>query len=284
MKIPVLLLGLFTWCWCAQGGEAAAVRVISQTVGTDELLLAVAAPSQIAALSHLATKPEFSGAAEAAKSYPQLALNCDLEGALKYNPTLLLCADYSRAEIVAQARRAGIKVIVLTQYRTMEDAYANLRLIARELGPEAVARAERVIADCERRIAVLRERLQGVKPVRVIAPSTYGMIPGDETTFQDLCDHAGAENLAATLGKLHGHQAPPTEQMLTWPVDRLVVPGDDVAEALAQYKAIPPYEYMASVKENRAVLLKHYQLSCVSHLRIEGYELLARELHPERFP
>jgi len=203
---------------------------------------------------------------------------------LKYNPTLLLCADYSRAEIVAQARRAGIKVIVLTQYRTMEDAYANLRLIARELGPEAVARAERVISDCERRIAVLRERLQGVKPVRVIAPSTYGMIPGDETTFQDLCDHAGAENLAATLGKLHGHQAPPTEQMLTWPVDRLVVPGDDVAEALAQYKAIPPYEYMASVKENRAVLLKHYQLSCVSHLRIEGYELLARELHPERFP
>jgi iron complex transport system substrate-binding protein len=41
---------------------------------------------------------------------------------------------------------------------------------------------------------------------------------------------------------------------------------------------------MASLKENRAVLIKHYQLSCVSHRRIEGYELLARELHPERFP
>jgi iron complex transport system substrate-binding protein len=283
MKIPVLLLGLFTWCWCVQGGEAAAVRVISQTVGTDELLLALAAPAQIAALSHLAREPEFSAVAEEAKRYPQLALNGDLENALQYNPTLLLCADYSRAEIVAQARRAGIKVIVLSHYRTMEDAYDNLRLIARELGPDAGARAERVIADCERRIAVLHKRLQGVRLVRVIAPSSYGMIPGDESTFQDLCDHAGAENLAATLGNLHGHEAPPTEQMLTWPVERLVVPGDDVAEALAQYKAIPPYEYMASVKENRAVLLKHYQLSCVSHLRIEGYELLARELHPERF-
>ena len=284
MKIPVLLLGLFTWCWCAQGGEVSAVRVISQTVGTDELLLAVADPSQVAALSHLARKPEFSAVAEEAEKYPQLAQNCDLEGALKYNPTLLLCADYSRVEIVSQARRAGLKVIVFSRYRTMEDAYTNLRLIARELGPDAEVRAERVIADCERRIAVLRERLQGVKLVRVIAPSNYGVIPGDDSTFQDLCDHAGAENLAATLGKLHGHQAPPTEQMLTWPIDRLVVPGNVVEDALAPFRSIPPYAYMASLKENRAVLLKHYQLSCVSHLRIEGYELLARELHPERFP
>jgi len=284
MKIPVLLLGLFTWCWCAQGGEVSAVRVISQTVGTDELLLAVADPSQVAALSHLARKPEFSAVAEEAEKYPQLAQNCDLEGALKYNPTLLLCADYSRVEIVSQARRAGLKVIVFSRYRTMEDAYTNLRLIARELGPDAEVRAERVIADCERRIDVLRERLQGVKLVRVIAPSNYGVIPGDDSTFQDLCDHAGAENLAATLGKLHGHQAPPTEQMLTWPIDRLVVPGNVVEDALAPFRSIPPYAYMASLKENRAVLLKHYQLSCVSHLRIEGYELLARELHPERFP
>jgi len=284
MKISALLLALLAWCWCARGGEPAAARVISQTVGTDELLLAVAEPSQVAALSHLAGKAEFSAVSEAARNYPQLTLNCDLEGVLKYRPTLLLCADYSRAEFVSQARRAGLKVIVLTRYRTMADAYENLRLVAREIGPEAEARAERVIADCERRVAVLRERLSGVKPVRVIAPSNYGVIPGDDTTFQDLCDHAGAENLAATLGGLHGHEAPPTEQMLTWPVDRLVVVGEVVADALVPFKKIPPYQYMASVKENRAVLLRHYQISCVSHHRIEAYELLARQLHPERFP
>ena len=284
MKIPVLFLGLLAWCYCAQAGDLAAVRVVSQTVGTDELLLAVADPSQVAALSHLSRQPEFTAVAEEAKHYPQLAINCELEGVLKYNPTLLLCADYSRAEIVNQARRAGVKVIVFSRYRTMEDAYENLRIIARELGPDAVARAERLIADCERRVTVLRERLQGVKPVRVIAPSTYGVIPGDDSTFQDLCDHAGAENLAATLGKLHGHEAPPTEQMLTWPIDRVVVAGEVVADALIPFKNISPYQYMAALKENRAALVKHYQLSCVSHHRIEAYELLARQLHPERFP
>jgi iron complex transport system substrate-binding protein len=41
---------------------------------------------------------------------------------------------------------------------------------------------------------------------------------------------------------------------------------------------------MPAVREGRAVLLKPHLLSCVSHYRIDGYEMLARALHPEVFP
>ncbi len=283
MKKAVLFFALFLLRLMAQAAEAGPVRVVSQTVGTDELLLALAEPSQIAALSHLSREAVYSATADEAKNYPQLTLNCDLEGALKHRPTLILCANYSRAELVTQARRAGLKVIVFEKYRTIEDAYGNLRLLARELGPAAEVKAERIVAECERRIAELSKRLEGVKPVRVIAPSTYGMIPGDDTTFQDLCDHAGAENLAFTLGKLHGHEAPPNEQMLTWPVDRVVLAGDNAETALAVFRKIPPYQFMPAVKEGRVALVKYFQLSCVTHYRINGYEQLARALHPERF-
>ena len=273
-----LAAGLMARC------EQADVRVISQTVGTDELLLALAEPSQIAALSHLSREAVYCAVADEAKNYPQLSATCDLEGALKFRPTLILCANYSRIELVTQARRAGLKVIVFEKYRTIEDSYGNLRLLARELGPVAEAKAERIIANCEWRIADLHKRLEGAKPVRVIAPSTYGIIPGDDSTFQDLCDHAGAENLAFTLGKLHGHAAPPNEQMLAWPVDRVVLSGDNAEKALSVFRTIPPYQYMTAVKEGRVALLKHYQLSCVTHYRIAGYEQLARALHPECFP
>ena len=37
------------------------------------------------------------------------------------------------------------------------------------------------------------------------------------------------------------------------------------------------------VREGRAVRVESYQLSCVSHRRIDGYEQLARALHPEAF-
>ena len=280
----LLLLGAAVAGLCAEtpvSPVGASVRVVSQTVGTDELLLALAAPEQVAALSHLARDPAFSAVPEEARSYPQLTVGGDAESILRYAPTLVLFANYSRAELVVQIRRAGVRVLIFDRYDTLDDAYANLRLLARELGVEA--RAERLIGDCQARMADLEARLRGVKSVRVIAPSPYGMIPGGHSTFQDLCDHAAAENLAATLGHLEGHAVPPSEQMLTWPVDYVVVAGADLESALAPYRTIPPYEYMPAVREGRAVLLRPYLLSCVSHYRIDGYEMLARALHPEAF-
>ena len=73
-----------------------AVRVVSQTVGTDELLLALAAPEQVAALSHLARDPAFSAVPGEARRYPQLQVNGDAESILRYAPTLVLFANYSR--------------------------------------------------------------------------------------------------------------------------------------------------------------------------------------------
>jgi iron complex transport system substrate-binding protein len=257
-------------------------RVVSQTVGGDELLLAVAAPEQIAALSHLARDPGFCSVAREAAAYPQIALG-DAETILRFRPTLALFADYSRAELVEQVRRAGVSVIVLDRYKTLADAHANLRRLAAVLGPEAEARAARVIADDESRLAKLGERLAGAKPVRVIAPSTYGVIAGADTTFQDLCDRSAAENLAATLGGLRGHASPPTEKLLTWPVERVVVAGDSLEIALAPYKKLPPYRFMPVVREERAAVIAPWMLGCVSHRRVAAYEALARALHPERF-
>jgi iron complex transport system substrate-binding protein len=281
-----LLLGCVLGAGGVRVANAAApappVRVVSQTAGTDDLLLALAEPAQVAALSHLARDPLFSVVADEAKKFPQIAAG-DAETILKFSPTLVLVADYSRTELVEQVRRAGVRVLVFDHYQTPEDAFANLRLLGRELGPAASARAERVIADGQARLRALAEKLRGIPPVRVIAPSTYGVVGGADTTFQDLCDHAGAVNLAATLGLLTGHAAPPNEQMLTWPVDRVVVCGTSLDAALAPFRTLPPYQFMPAVREGRAVLIDECLLSCVSHRRIEGYEQLARALHPEIF-
>ncbi|MCF7760740.1 MAG: ABC transporter substrate-binding protein [Cephaloticoccus sp.] len=274
---------LLAACVGLRPAAAAEVRVVSQTVGTDELLLAVAAPEQIAALSHLARDPVFSGVAQAAEAYPMIGMG-DAETILRYRPTLVLFSDYSRIELVEQVRRSGVQVLIFNRYESLDDAYANLRQLAAALGDDTARdRAETVIADCRARLAELHRRLQGVKPVRVIAPSTYGVIAGSETTFQDICDQAGAENLAVTLGHLTGHAAPPSEAMLKWPVEVLVLGGANRDEALAPFLKLPPYAFMAAVREGRTALLDAWALGCVTHLRVHAYEQLARQLHPERW-
>lgn len=259
---------------------AETVRVVSQTVGGDEMLLALAEPSQVAALSHISRDAAFSAVAAEAARFPHIVQG-DAETILRFSPTLVLFADYSRAELVAQVQRAGVRVLVFERYETLDDAYANLRSVARELGSEA--RCEKLIASCDERVAQLRRRLAEVKPVRVLAPSTYGLISGTKTTFHDMCEHAAAENLGATLGHLTGYAPPPTEQMLTWPVDIVIVGGTNLDEALAPFRSLPPYQFLPAVKSGRAVLIRPHLLSCVSHHRIDGYEELARALHPEAF-
>jgi len=262
-------------------GLAADIRVVSQTVGTDEMLLAIASPKQIVALSHRSREGEFCAVPEIAARYPQLREG-DAETILRHRPTLVLFSDYSRLELVTQIQRAGIRVLVFDHYATLDDVYAFLRTLAVELNAEE--KADTLIAACEQRVAKLTAQLNGVPPVQVIAPSTYGLVPGTNTTFQDLCDHAGAENVAGTVGGLDGHAPAPTERMLTWPVEWVVVAGDDAKAALEPFRKLPSYQFMPAVRNERAVVIEPWMLSCVSHYRIDAYELLARALHPDSFP
>lgn len=276
----IRLLILFV-CLSGLAHAATPVRVVSQTVGTDELLIALAEPAQIAALSHIATSPEFSAVAKEAEAYPRISPG-DSEAILKFKPTLVLFADYSRAELIAQVRKTGVQVLVFDRYATLADVYVNLRTLGKALGREA--QAEAVIAVCEARMAVLNEKLKGVKPVRVVNASTYGLLSGAGTTFQDLCDHAGAENLATTIGGLKGVAAEPSEKMLVWPIDAVVVGGTGTAdEALAPLRQILPYRLIDAVKKGRAAVLPQALLGSVTHHRIDAYERLARGLHPEVF-
>jgi len=272
---PLLVL-LFTALACFGGPP---VRVVSQTVGTDELLLALAEPGQVAALSHLSRDARFSAVAKAAEAYPQIPQG-DAEGILRHKPTLVLITNYSQPELVAQLQRLHVRLLRFDHFNTLEEVYANLRTLARELGAEA--KAEALIVRCEARVGELARRLKGAQPVRVLVPSQYGFTAGRDTTFQDLCDHAGALNVAAEAG-LVGHAPTPSEAMLTWKVDRLVLAGPDGEKALAPFQSLLPYRLMAVVKQGRYALLKSYELSCVTHLRIDAYESLARQLHPERF-
>ncbi len=263
-------------------GFAQPLRVVSQTVGTDELLLAVAAPEQIVALSHISQEKEYSAVADEAQNYAQIGRG-DAETILKFRPDLVLVADYSRGELVSQLERAGVELMRFDQYATMGDALENLRRLAKRLGPDAEGRAIEVIADVEQRLSTLAERLAGVRPVKVIAPSTYGIISGEGTTFQDLCNHAAADNLAMTVGELTGHADIPRERMLTWPVEQVVMAGYDIEQTIEPFLTLIPFRFMDAVKERRVALIEPYMFGSVTHYRLDGYEQLARQLHPDRF-
>jgi iron complex transport system substrate-binding protein len=253
-------------------------RVVSQAVGTDELLLALADPGQIAALSHISHDAEFSPVAAEARRFPALR-DSDAESVLRFRPDLVLAASFTRPETLALLRRAGVRLVVLDRFDSLEDIYASLRLLGHELGQEA--RAEALIARCRDRVNVLAARLQGVRHVRVLSAGVYPFTSGTGTTFQDLCEHAGALNVAAEAG-LKGHAPTPSEALLTWRIEVLVASGE--GDLRARLGTMPHYRVLPAFRAGRIVIISDAMMSSISHHRIEAYEALARALHPDRFP
>jgi len=257
----------------------APMRVVSHTVGTDDLLLAVADPGQIAALSHLSRDPKFSFHALDKQRFPVIR-DSEAESILRYKPDLVLVTNYSRPEVVELLRRSGIPLMVFDRFESLEDAYANLRRLGQTLGhPE---RAEALIRGTQGRVAELQRRLTGVKPRRVMAAGIYPFVAGADTTFQDICLHAGAINVAAEAG-IRGHQPMPSEQVLRWNPEVLVGPKDEEKDLAAILRQTPPYKYLPALKHGNLVLIPGALMSSTTHTRVDAYEWLARALHPERF-
>ncbi len=270
--LMLLLLPALLWAGSPQ-------RVVSQTVGTDDLLLALAAPGQIAALSHLARDERYSPSFQQARKVLCLT-NGEAEDILRHQPDLVLAASYTQPEVLNLLRRAKVDILLIEKFESLEDLYANARRIGKALG--RATRAEELIAQWRRRVATLRQQLQGVKPVRVLAVGLYPFTAGAGTTFQDLCDHAGALNVAAEAG-LKGHAPTPGEQVLSWRTEVLVAPGEPGLDMLACLKELSPYKFLPALKQGRVVELPGSLMAATSQARIDGYERLAKALHPGRF-
>jgi iron complex transport system substrate-binding protein len=259
-------------------------RVVSQSVGTDDILLALAEPSQIAALSHLAHDPLYAPDAESAKKYPTLK-GSSAEDILRFKPDLVLMASFSPPESAAVLRKSGVKLYIMEKYETLEDVYECLRQVGDLLGQ--CQKAEKLIAACRKRVNSLAESLKGAKPIRALSAGVYPYISGSDTSFQDLCDHAGAINAAAEAG-IVGIVPTPSEKMLSWQIDALVGPiehrqneaGPRLADRL---KDVAPFRYLDAYKKGRVVEIPGALFAATSHHRITAYEMLAKALHTERF-
>ena len=254
-------------------------RVVSQTVGTDDLLMVLAEPAQIAALSHLARDGRYSPYAREAQRFPCLT-NGEAEDILRFRPDLVLVASYTQAETIALLRRAKVPVLILDHFDTLDDLYANTRMLGRALGREA--RAEALIRQWQSRVDDIAKRLRGARPTRVLSVGFFPFTAGSGTSFQDICDHAGALNVAAEAG-LKGHAPTPTERVLTWKTEVLVAPADPGEDVRPRLAEMTPYKFLPALKQGHVVQLPGALLAATSQARIDAYEWLARVLHPERF-
>lgn len=174
-------------------GAAAPRRIVSLNLCTDQLVLALADPSQIAGLTRNAAQPEMS--AEAAKAHGLPILRSSAEEILAINPDLVIGMPASGS---AAMRLLG------GRYRTLDLGYSDsfeqivtsVRQTAGAVGHPG--RGEALIARMRADLARLP------KPGAGKVAAYYqrrGYMTGEGTLIDELMGRVGLVNLATKLGK-----------------------------------------------------------------------------------
>ena len=206
---------LLSWFWSLQLTAASAPeRVVSINLCTDQLLLMLASPEQIASVSHLATDPDSSFMADRASAYP---LNhARLEELLALSPDLILANPYSPRSVVVFMRKLGYRVEEFAMAESIGDIRRNIERMAALLGAEA--RGKAMVDEMERRLGEV-EGHHGPRPKGMFY-QPRGYTSGSRTLQDDALEAAGWQNLAKLMG-IEGYRAVDLESLLLAAPDQL---------------------------------------------------------------
>lgn len=228
-------------------------RMVSINLCTDQLLLALATPSQIAGVSRLA-RTELSYLAPRAGGIR--AMSGGAEDVLALKPDLVLAGAFSGAETRALLARYGLQVETFATVTTMSAARDEITRAASLFGNPIGGHA--LLAEVDRALAAARGVGRGLT---AIAYERRGFAAGRGTLIDELMDHLGLAN-AATRAGLSSVGAMPLEAIVKIRPDLLILDWEgatppDQGTALLRHpvlaRTIPP---------SRQVVLPAALISC----------------------
>jgi len=239
-------------------------RIVSQTLGTDEILFAICPRERIAGITEVAFNDTYSKIVDEAKA-SGIKTIYGPEDILALKPDLVFIASYSRAEMATLLRAAHAPVYRFSNFDRIEDIANNVRQLGYLIGEDAAA--ARVVADMRARLARARERAaaSGRRP-RIMTYDGSGYTAGSNTLFDDVIRQAGGVNVSAEHGA-KGYGRVSAEQILEWQPEYLICgakPGgaDMVRRRLLDNPAIAS---STAVKSGRLLLMDTRIFMTTSH-------------------
>lgn len=266
-----LLLAILT---PAADAAAPPQRIVSINLCADELLVSLADPGQIAALSIYATDPTLSYVADKARAFRHDA--GEAETVVDLNPDLVLAGRFTKRDTRDMLHRLGYRVELLDAVRSIDASIAQIRQVAALVGhPD---RGEDLVGRIEAaRARAVAEAASAGHPSAVVY-QRRGYVTGGQTLTGDLLATAGFTNGGGALAGQTGGFVP-LERIVAHPPDLLVVAAsvrraEDQGTALLAHPALtdlfPP---------DRRIVLPEKLTVCGGPSLPEALDWLADQAH-----
>jgi len=261
---------------------AAPKRVVSLSPAATEVIYAIGAEGELAAVDKNANYPD------AASAFPTKvdAYEPNIEAIRALNPDLVFVASDSSG-LVAKLDELKVPVLYLdidTNARTVEDVLTQIGVLGKVTG--ASDKAAQVVASLRARIDKVTATLQSLpagSPISVYheLDSTY-YSASDGTFVGDLYKILKMKNIAGS-----GPTAYPqlTQEAIIAANPQVIVLADEAfGTTIDSVKARPGWNAIDAVKNNKIFAINPDIVSRPGPRIVDALEQLAKDVYPERFP
>lgn len=256
-------------------------RIISMILSGDEILMDLVEPDRIAGLTYFATDPASSNCAgRVPANIP--AVDDNLEQVIPLEPDLMLVAGYTEATFVRPLISAGIPLLHMPGYHSLDNIRENITLISRATGEDE--RGAGILRRFDGRIEEVRYRVAGLPRPKVLFLFEGNGTHGAGTVIDEVITVAGGENIAATEAQISGTRQLSLESAISLDPEVILMTryAEDPADpGPGRYLEDPNWREVRAVKNRRVHAVTYRSLITTSHYLADGVEAVARLLHPE---
>ena len=266
--------------------DAPPQRILTYSLGHDEMLLSLVPPERIAALGKFASNPSYSNIADLAPTLP--AFEKGAENVLAANPDLFIVSKFTKEDIVELVKEAGVPVARPALENSAEGNIPNILLLGYMLGVED--RALELVAEIESRLKLISDRVpppgDDGRPA-VISITRYSdsiSISGGGTSGTGIIESAGGLNAAARDG-IDGFQKISVESILAMNPDFILIPQDGEGGVNLRDDLMndPVLTSVPAIVNDQIHIVNAPKYITLSHWNVRGIETTAEILFPDRF-
>lgn len=258
----------------ASGARAATqpAHVASINLCTDQYLLALADPAQIAGLSPYSRDAARSWFAAQAAAYPRLSGLA--EDVLILGPDLVVTSRFTRRQTRELLRAQGVRVEEFDVATTIDDVKRQIARFGALIGRGEEAARQIAAIDA----ALVRARAAALRrPVRVLPLERRGWVSGEANLMTSLLDAVGLRNAAADAGLRDGRLMSLEEIVMMRPDFLLVSRADDVAEDQGRAMLLHP-AIAERYPRDRLIVLPESLSVCGGAMLVEALDRLVAQI------
>ncbi|MDQ3187358.1 MAG: ABC transporter substrate-binding protein [Pseudomonadota bacterium] len=263
----------------ASGGNAAPQRIVSLNLCADELVLRLAPPGVVKSVTWLARDPALSNVSVQAR---YVSVNRGLaEDVVPLAPDLVIGGAQTTRTAVALLQRLGIPVLELSVPSSVEEAFAQIAMVAAAVG--APAQGAQLIADMKQAFAASPSvsTFISARPIAAVYQPN-GFTIGSGSLINDLLKRAGLRNLAVEQ-RIDNYGALSLELLLFAQPDLLIMNAVENRGPAMAYEILRHPALMSRYGAARVVSLPSAWWSCAGPRLVDVVQRLrhaAQQLPP----